>query len=361
MNLPNTEIFNFRDVVVAGDECLLITPKDLSVNWTDENAGFRSCVVLKNNPDYCISRGFSKFTNWGESPDFQPWDNSWNFQARYKVDGSLLCISKYKGQLIIRTRGNIDARSHVNGHEIDLLIEKYPMVFNNSHLNDEYITILCEWTSPNNVIVVKEHSEPTLTLLNVVHNHTGEYESQDYLDNVGWVWSIPRPEKYEYNSVADCIADVKAWEGKEGVVIYSPDFQTLKKIKSDSYLRLHRISAGICSVSSVLDLFIESPKFTTGEDFYNYVKDTLDYEIAEKIKSEIQQVIEAYNTFIQMVSVLERAINTYIGSLETRKKQAMAIQEQWTGWLVPLGYHLLDKKPLDNKIIKKSLEKILNL
>jgi hypothetical protein len=34
MNLPDREDFNFKDCVIARDECWLITPKDMSVKWT---------------------------------------------------------------------------------------------------------------------------------------------------------------------------------------------------------------------------------------------------------------------------------------------------------------------------------------
>jgi hypothetical protein len=39
----------------------------------------------------------------------------------------------------------------------------------------------------------------------------------------------------------------------------------------------------------------------------------------------------------------------------------MAIQEHWDGWLVPVAFSLLDNKELDDKLVKKSMEKILNL
>ena len=124
MKLPNKEEFNFKDCVIAGDECWLITPKDMSVKWNDENTRFRSCVVRKSD-NFVISQGFRKFTNFGEQPAFEPWKDCWKFEARHKLDGSLLIVSRYKGQWIIRTRGTVDARQLPNGHEIDLLIEKY--------------------------------------------------------------------------------------------------------------------------------------------------------------------------------------------------------------------------------------------
>jgi hypothetical protein len=57
MNLPDREDFNFKDCVIARDECWLITPKDMSVKWTDEIARFRSCIVRKSD-NFVVSQGF---------------------------------------------------------------------------------------------------------------------------------------------------------------------------------------------------------------------------------------------------------------------------------------------------------------
>src|SRR6478736_1724569 len=124
------EEFNYKPVVIAGDDLLLITPKDMGTHWNDVNQYFRSAIVDPINYT-CVSRGFSKFVNFGERPEFQSWDNNAPFEARHKIDGSLLIVSEYKQELIIRTRGTTDARQMNNGHEIDILIKKYPVVFDN--------------------------------------------------------------------------------------------------------------------------------------------------------------------------------------------------------------------------------------
>jgi hypothetical protein len=72
MKLPTTEEFTFKDCVIAGDDCWLITPNHIGVKWTDENARFRSCIVRKSD-NFVVSQGFGKFTNFSEQPDFQPW------------------------------------------------------------------------------------------------------------------------------------------------------------------------------------------------------------------------------------------------------------------------------------------------
>ena len=359
--LPDTEQFNFKDVTVAGDDCWLITPSNMATKWTDDNARFRSCIVRKSD-NFVVSQGFSKFTNFGEKPDFQPWDNSWKIEARHKLDGSLLIVSRYKGEWILRTRGTVDARQLQNGYEIDLLVEKYKNFFNDPErqiIAEKYgKTYLFEWVTPSNVIVLRESDEPKLIFLGMIDNLTCLLATQDMIDSL--YLGFDRPQRYKYNSIEECILDVSAWSGKEGVVLYSPDGQTLKKIKADEYCELHKLATGIKGIKQVLDVFLASPKFVEEKEFYNYIETTLDFEIAEKCKDFIGEVTEAYGKFIHSVNIIERAMG-YISKLDSRKKQAMAIQEHWDGWMVPVSFSLLDNKPLDDKLVKKSMEKLLEI
>jgi len=352
MQLPLKEEFNFKDCVIAGDECWLITPKDMSVKWFDDNARFRSCILRKSDHTV-VSQGFAKFTNFGERPEFQPWDNSWEFEAIAKIDGSLLIISKYKGELIVRTRGTVDARSMPNGHEIDELIAKYPKVFDNEVLNDGH-SILVEWTTPSNIIVLREHDTPTLTLVGIISNRDAVYCEQDILDGIAEEWDIERPKSYHYNTIEECILDVDAWRGKEGVVLYSPDGQTLKKIKAAEYCELHKICTGIKNVKQVMDLFLASPKFTTSEAFYKYVETTLDYEIAEKIKGDIENVVAAYNIFTVKFNLLTDVVND-LTFCDSRKEQAMVITSRYHDWRKSFAFNMLDNREIQDTLIGKAV------
>lgn len=358
MQLPLKEEFNFRDCVIAGDECWLITPKDMSVKWFDDNARFRSCIVRKSD-NYVVSQGFAKFTNFGERPEFQPWDSNWIFEARHKLDGSLLIVSKYKNELICRTRGTIDARQMANGHEIDLLIKKYSLfrLFDMDKETSE-LSFLFEWTTPSNVIVLREHNEPTLTFLGIINNETGRYLSQKFVDHYADYLEIPRPRKYEYNTIEECILDVDAWRGKEGVVLYSPDGQTLKKIKASEYDELHKICTGIKNVKQVMDLFLASPKFTTSEAFYKYVETTLDYEIAEKIKDHIENVVAAYNTFVDKFNRLTDVVND-LTFCDSRKEQAMVITSRYQDWRKSCAFLMLDNREILDKMLSDAVHQEL--
>ena len=364
MQLPDREQFNFKDVVIAGDECWLITPSDMATKWTDENARFRSCVVRKSD-NFVISQGFRKFVDYGVDPEFEPWDISWKVGGFYKIDGSLLIVSRYKGMWLIRTRGTVDARQLPNGFEIDLLMEKYSNFFDNKDTIN-YIEALdqswlFEWTTPTNIICIRESEEPKISLIGIVSNKDAQYYHQKFLDSVAKEYGFDRPEKYEYDSLKECIEDVRNWRGKEGIVLYSPDGQILKRIKSDHYRCLHRICTGSRSISSVLDIFINSSKFYKYEDFYDYVSKNYYVELAEKIKDEMKQITEAYCKFVHSVDIMQIAIDRYVRAYDNRKEQAMAIQQQWSGWMVPVAFQLLDNKLIDDKVIRKSMEKILEL
>jgi hypothetical protein len=354
MNLPDATQFNIKEVVVQGDECLLITPTDMGTKWDDSNAHFRSCLLRKNDHKV-ISLGFKKFVNFGERPEFQPWDNDWKFTAFHKLDGSLLIVSKYNGKHIIRTRGTTDARQMANGHEIDVLIKKYPLAFDNAFLNAETASFLFEWTTPTNIICLREHNEPTLTLVGAIRHSDYEYLDPDTLDFVGGHIKVARPERFQFNSIHDCLADVKMWRGKEGVVTISPDGQTLKKIKGDEYCQLHKLATGIKTINQVLDVFLASPKFTTVEDFYKYVETTLDYEIAEKIKDDMVPIVEAYNNYLKKVERVKNVVNLVKG-IETRKEQAQIIQQDLHNWQHGHAFTLLDNRELSDKMIDNAVQ-----
>jgi len=352
MQLPLKEEFNFKDCTIAGDECWLITPKDMSTKWFDDNARFRSCIIRKSDHTV-VSQGFSKFTNFHERPEFQPWDNSWKIEARHKLDGSLLIVSKYKGELIVRTRGTVDARNMPNGHEIDELISKYPEVFDNELLDAGY-SVLLEWTTPSNIIVLREHNTPTLTLIGIVYNQDAYYASQTYLDGIAEEWNIERPKSYYYNTIEECILDVDAWRGKEGVVLYSPDGQTLKKIKGAEYNELHKLATGIKTVAQVMDLFIASPRFDSEESFYKYIANTLDYEIAEKIKDDISTVVRAYCNYTYKLHRLTDVVND-LSFCETRKEQAIVITSRYDDWRRAFAFKMLDNQEIDDTLEAKAL------
>ena len=86
----------------------------------------------------------------------------------------------------------------------------------------------------------------------------------------------------------------------------------------------------------------------------------MDFEIAEKCKPFIQEITDAYTKFVKCVDNMNERI-PFIRNYETRKEQAMAIQEEFRDWKTAIAFILLDKREIDDKIVRKAMEKILEL
>lgn len=355
MQLPDKENFNFKDCNIAGDPCWLITPKNLGVTWTDENARFRSCIVRQSD-NYVISQSLPKFVNFFETPTFQPWNPEWPINAYHKKDGSLVLLSCYKGRMILRTRGTVDVFSQETGTEVHRLIENYPKI--KDFVRDGRHTVAFEHTTPNRVIVLREDAIPTLTLLAIIDNETAYLYHQNTVDLMAIEWNIPRPRKYTYKNISECIADVEAWKHAEGVVLYSPDCNTLKKIKSSEYLTLHKCATGIRNMDNVLDVFMASPRFVNPDDFYKYIADSIDFEVAEKCKEFIKPICKAYDEYLNILNLFIKGyMDVVMLNKPTRKEQAMAIQNEFEeGWEKAAAFMCLDKREPDDKLVRKAME-----
>lgn len=362
MKLPDKENFNFKECEVAGDKCWLITPKDIRFKWSEDTLIFRS-IIITQNEHRIVSMGFPKFFNFNEQPDIDPWDNERPFTAIHKIDGSLLIVSKHCGRLIVRTRGTIDARLLPNGNEIvEVLMKKYPMVFNNHFLNNKH-SILLEWTTPSNIICIRESDEPELTLVGMIY-HPSEnnlyFHPQFALDNIAPILGVKRPHTFKFNSLTDCLKEVELWKDKEGVVLYQENGfvrPKLRKVKSDWYCELHKLATGIRNVNQVFDLYLQSPRYLEWKRFYSYIETVLDYEIAKKLEDHIKTVCQIYTKIKVVCVVLEDNIDKFVRPLTTRKEQAERIMDlSKVPWETAFCFATLDNRTIDDKLYRKAFE-----
>jgi T4 RnlA family RNA ligase len=353
MTLPSEEFFSFKEGIIGMDQCILITPNNIKCKWSEETLQFRSMIVRKYDHKI-ISRGFDKFFNHGEQPDLDKFPDG-PFDVIEKKDGSLIIWGIHNGQIIHRTRGTFDATNMANGHEIEYLKGKYPQLLVAIYNNQEY-SILTEWQTKTNVIVINEVVEPTLTLVGAIHNESGKLINQTVLDSMGKAWGLNRPTRYHYNSVFECISDVELWQGKEGVVLYSEDGQKLRKCKSEWYCELHKLATGIKNINQVLDVFMVTEKFTKYEDFYKYIETTIDYEVAERLKEDMLKIVTAYNTVLDQLNKVRKAVDNLRGESFTRKDQAIEITQKWSDWRKGAAFTILDNKVLDDKLIRVAIE-----
>lgn len=212
--------FMVHEHSLNGEIVHLIQPQHIGTKWTQDNKHMRSVVV--NYDGEVISAGFPKFTNWGENPDNFPVPNSLrNCTVMEKLDGSLLIVSKYNGQYILRTRGTVDASTMANGHELELFKEKFLKSLTHDTPDTWNVSILFEWVSPINKIVLNYGDEPDWYVVGIVHHSDYSLYSQEDLDMWAKNKGFKRPATYTFTDVNDLLQNVDQWKGKEGVCVYS--------------------------------------------------------------------------------------------------------------------------------------------
>jgi hypothetical protein len=366
ISLPSSDQFNIKDCVIAGDECVLITPKELGVEWTDENKIFRSSIWRKSDM-HPVSLGFKKFTNLGEQPAFEPLDDHTDLEFVRKLDGSLLIVSQYKGQLIVRTRGTTDATQLANGHEIALLKEKYPKVFDNFWLKSENQTLLFEWTTPTNRIVLKESDEPTLWLIGIVTHKVSDvdlvkmfmgytqtsytYFTQSELDEQAAFLGVSRPERFELN-LANVTEYLKDNDSIEGVVIYGGQGQILKKVKTPRYLYMHRVFTGIKTVDHLFEMFVEYGE-PNRENFEALIATNFDWELVVALKPLLDQLYKKAKYIADKVLWVALYLQNPDFIELDRKGKAQKIIEHFSdySWI---AFAILDGRRLDSHKLWKT-------
>ena len=345
--------------MVAGEVVMLVQPQHIGTKWTQDNKHLRSSVW--NGEGELISAGLPKFTNWGENPDNFPVPSSLkNCTVMEKLDGSLLIVSKYKGQYILRTRGTVDAFTMANGHELEIfkntILSKLSHIYTSDTWNYSW---LFEWVSPINKIVLNYGDEPDWHLVGVINHDDYSLANQFSLDKYATNLELKRPATYTFSSVQDLLKDVDQWRGKEGVVVYSKNDQMLHKVKGAWYLALHHMKSELSNIEKVLDVWLEQgmPDYQT---FYNYIFTTFDFELAEQIKGTISRIVDGKKEVNKIVDGMNNFVNNRLRSLPSRKEQAqLVISSYGETNRAAFVFKLLDGKSLGKEEYKKLLFQVL--
>lgn len=349
--------FMVHEHSLNGEIVHLIQPQHIGTQWRQDNKHLRSVVV--NYEGEVISASMPKFTNWGENPEHFPVPTSLqNCTVVEKLDGSLLIVSKYKGQYILRTRGTVDASTMANGHELELFKST---ILNKLYDNNDTwnYSVLFEWLSPINKIVLSYGDEPDWYLVGVINHDDYSLTPQFVLDRYAINAEIKRPATYTFTDVNDLLQNVDQWKGKEGVCVYSKNDQTIHKVKGAWYLALHHMKSELSNIEKVMDVWLEQgmPDYNT---FYNYIFTTFDYELAEQVKGMISRIADGKKEVNKIVDGMNDFVNNRLRSLPTRKEQAQLVISSYgeTG-RSSMIFKMLDGKSLDKNDYKKLIFQIL--
>jgi hypothetical protein len=343
--------FLVQERLVNGETMVLVNPQHVGVKWTPENLHYRSSLWTLEGE--LVSASFKKFFNWGEQPNLAPIPNSLAGHSLIeKLDGSTLIVSRYKGNLIIRTRGTADATGLENGHEIALLRKCYPYAFNHVDVNCENYSVIFEWLSPTNKIVIDYGAEPEIRLIGQISHRNYALTSQKELDVIAEEMGVKRPKRFSFDTVEEMIGSVEKLQGQEGLCCYSPDGQNIRKVKSAWYLALHRFKEN-ATLDNTVDLFFEygCPNFL---GFQGKLVQTFDYECWNMVQGFASCVVDAYEQATRIASGMVRFVEPL--KSVSRKEAAQKILASYGQTnRASFCFQILDGKTLDIDAQKKLL------
>lgn len=234
----------------------LIAGKDTHPPVVDrQTAVMRELRGLIFSPDgKLISRRLHKFFNLGERDDVAEIDISKHHTVLEKLDGSMITPVMINGAIRWCTKMGITevaapVEEFVDTHQDYVEFARICM--------DADLTPIFEWCSRKQRIVI-DYPEDRLVLIAVRHNFTGTYIKPKWLPYLAYPeFDIPIVDAMEPIKDMDrFVEELRKREDIEGVVIRFDDGHMVK-IKTDTYVALHRAKSELESERNVVRLIIE--------------------------------------------------------------------------------------------------------
>lgn len=320
---------------VAG-KVLLVTPGFGKHLWNMGELHLRSIMTLPDGT--VLDSGFPKFRNYGENSDDDILTRRLIADGKVlfaeKMDGSLIIRSVINGKVCFRTRG-----SHTLGEGADfsfssvlnLVSEKYPNLLNPKLYSDS--TLLFEYTSPNNKIIISYDDDKLTTLGMMIYNHSSGLPafrgSKDIVLDIANTFAVEPVSFYDLPDDLDEVARiVKGWSGVEGIVVWGQlDDGTmhLAKIKAEEYIRIHSFKYNFSSEKIKKLCYIKN--IETIEQLKNeiYLID-MDWELVSIAEPYFNEYLKDKHEMQVRIEIVRNLIaSNKINLIESRKEVAMAL------------------------------------
>ena len=322
------------------DGLVLITPartKMSRADWREEELIMRSLVVREHTGEV-VSVGFPKFFNRGESGDgaslLSPEDRRLDRElaagepVHYteKVDGSLMIRSVVDGAVMIRTRGTLAQSDHTRAMSA-LAAARYPALLDPAFAPEA--SLLLEFVSPRFRVVVGYETED-LTLLGAVCHRSLRLADMPALEALAGAGDLRLVDLVELPSdPVALVTAVRAQADGEGIVARCDSGQTLVKIKSASYLALHRLRFALSA--RVVREVCEQRQVSSLEDFGVYLAEQgADFELVSDARPLVDAYLAALDDAAEEFAELAARVPVELAAAVDRKAFAV-------GFAVPLG------------------------
>jgi len=266
-----------------------------SRTWTRETRLCRGLIEEIGSGEI-VCRPFSKFFNYGEA--FAPaLPSEWhNVEATAKLDGSMVAVwyDEFVDDWRCTTRG-----SFVSDQASAALV----WLRNHARLDllSPHFTYVCEWTAPDNRVVLK-YDKPQLSLLAEIRTYDGAEMclSPDQLKQEADSIGLGCPRAWTFSDI-DAISRAQQVEsGVEGWALRWPNGEHFErvKVKTDEYIRLHKIISGF-SAERVREMMLSGP-FGAREyiaqlpDEIQTEAEEIYHEIARRVGLKVDEILHEY-------------------------------------------------------------------
>jgi hypothetical protein len=271
--------------------------------------------------------------------------------ATVKLDGSLLVRSVHQGQVLLRTRGAFGYAHQDNAHEIDACTHRYPRLLDPTYLPDT--SLLFEWVSPSNVIILK-YGASDLFLVGGVWHHDLRYlrvaELQESASHLG----IALVEFFSLTEKrwADLYATLVSDTDKEGYVIRIHDEQTLVKVKCVPYIAKHAFKYRM-STSRLIDMWFQEGRLPQ-QAFIS----SLTRQFDEETIMWALPFITGFFRAVQSVEAHVVSLRSEVDQLRalSRKDFAIRMRQNLTSRDFSLAMLLWDDKSVHDRLLRQLLE-----
>lgn len=359
--LLNPSLFN----ISVKDGFRLITPTHAgavaNAPWTKDTLHYRS--LIETLDEKIVSIGAKKFFNLGMGPEglsitadhvaaAVSLGEIGDVIATTKIDGSLLIRSVYNGKVILRTRGSFGYEHLANSHEVEEIFKAdYPKLWDPTLYPED--SLLFEWVSPENVIVLK-YEDPALTLIGGINHGDLTYLRMTELKVVSADLGIPLVPYFNLSSrwgFEQLLKSMYTRQDIEGYVIRLNGEQDWVKIKATSYLTKHALKSTL-TTEGLADLYFEwvEPSFLT---FAFKFKKAYDEETYLWALGAISCLYDGIAEWRKMLSHMQQNATSRVGW--TRKDAATKGLEEYGKTKKFSAYmHFWEKRALEQDL-KKSL------
>ncbi len=306
--------------------------------WEEDTMNCRGLIL--DGEGNIIAKPFKKFFNigeYGEEANLGKIPNYTWFDIWDKMDGSLGILYRMPdGEFRIATRGSFESEQSKKATEMFHKMFKQPELI----FADNW-TYLFEIIYPENRIVVDYGKEENLVLLavkNNVNDYEMTYEELLRFSNEFDISVVQYHGRVSYNRFAFLKVENDILKGKEGFVLKF-DNGLRVKIKSEEYVRIHRVVTGLNS-KSIWDIL------RRGENLGEILRSVPDefYEWAKQVKTDFEN---NYKSIEHSCDVIVKSCK-----LKHRKEVAEYFLQKEHKMYSSILFTMYDEKPYDQVIWK---------